>query len=58
MEVENHSKAKNERFDAVLQERGVIKGASKLYISVAHTQDDIDHTIDAFEAAAAELARH
>ena len=55
---ESADKAKNERFDALLQERGVIKGASKFYLSVAHTRDDIDHAIDAFEAAAAELARH
>ena len=55
---ESGDKAKNARFNAVLQERGVIKGPSKFYVSVAHTQEDIDHTIGAFEAAAAEIAKH
>ena len=45
------------RFDALLQERGVLKGM-KFYVSLAHTQDDVDHAISAFEVAAAELARH
>jgi glutamate-1-semialdehyde 2,1-aminomutase len=55
---ESGDKAKASRFNAVLREHGVIKGTSKFYVSVAHTQDDIDHTIGAFEAAAAEIARH
>ena len=55
---ESGDKARNARFNAVLQERGVLKGSSKFYVSVAHTQEDIDHTIEAFEAAAAEIARH
>ncbi len=55
---ESGDKAKNARFNTVLQERGVIKGSSKFYVSVAHTQEDIDQTIGAFEAAAAEIARH
>ena len=55
---ESGDKAKTARFNAVLRERGVIKGTSKFYVSVAHTRDDIDHTIGAFEAAAAEIAGH
>ena len=55
---ESGDKARTAHFNAVLRERGVIKGTSKVYVSVAHTQDDIDHTIGAFEAAAAEIARH
>ncbi len=55
---ESGDKDKNARFNAVLREQGVIKGASKFYVSVAHTRDDIDHTIEAFEAAAAAIARH
>ena len=50
-------KSRAARFDALLQERGVLKGM-KFYVSLAHTQDDVDHAIGAFEAAAAELARH
>ena len=55
---ESGDKERNARFNAVLRERGVLKGTSKFYVSVAHTRDDIDHTIGAFEAAAAEIARH
>ena len=55
---ESGDKARNNRFNAVLQEHGVIKGTSKFYVSVAHTREDIDQAIDAFEAAAAEIARH
>ena len=55
---ESGDKARNARFNAVLREHGVLKGTSKFYVSVAHTQDDIDRTIGAFEAAAAEIARH
>ena len=53
---ESGDKGKMARFNAALRDRGVIKGTSKFYVSVAHTQDDIDHAIEAFEAAAAEVA--
>ncbi|HZQ02342.1 MAG TPA: aminotransferase class III-fold pyridoxal phosphate-dependent enzyme [Reyranella sp.] len=43
------------RFNKALRERGIMKGESKYYVSVAHTQADIDHTIAAWEAAAREL---
>ena len=56
--VANGDSAKLARFNEVLLEHGVIKGNAKFYVSVAHTQDDIDHTIGAFEAAAAEIAKH
>ena len=55
---ENGDKAKAARFNDVLLQHGVIKGTSKFYVSLAHTREDIDHTIGAFEAAAAEIARH
>ena len=55
---ENGDKTKAARFNEVLRTRGVIKGTSKFYVSVAHTQEDIDQTIGAFEAAAAEIAEH
>ena len=55
---ESGDKTRNARFNEVLREHGVLKGTSKFYVSVAHTPDDIDHTIGAFEAAAAEIARH
>ncbi|HLH89357.1 MAG TPA: aminotransferase class III-fold pyridoxal phosphate-dependent enzyme [Xanthobacteraceae bacterium] len=45
------------KFNKLLRERGVMKGESKYYVSVAHTQDDIDHTIAAWSAAIAELKK-
>ena len=56
--LENGDKDKLALFNKVLREHGVLKGAAKFYVSVAHTQDDIDHTIEAFKAAAAAIARH
>ena len=56
--VESGDKTKLARFNEVLLEHGVLKGNAKFYVSVAHTQDDIDHTVGAFEAAAAEIAKH
>jgi glutamate-1-semialdehyde 2,1-aminomutase len=45
------------RFNALLRERGILKGASKYYISLAHTDDDIAFTIAAWKSAIAELRR-
>src|SRR5712671_118432 len=39
------------RFNAALRERGILKGESKYYVSLAHTPDDIRHTIDAWTSA-------
>ena len=44
------------RFNAALRERGILKGESKYYVSLAHTQEDIRHTIDAWAAAVEVLA--
>ena len=43
------------KFNKLLRERGIMKGESKYYVSLAHTQADIDHTIKAWEGAAREL---
>ena len=43
------------RFNALLRERGVLKGESKYYVSLAHTPDDIRHTSDAWASALAAL---
>jgi len=43
------------RFNALLRERGILKGESKYYISLAHTDQDIKDTIAAWESAIAEL---
>lgn len=43
------------RFNKLLRERGIFKGDSKFYISLAHDQADIDQTLDAFGAAVKKL---
>jgi glutamate-1-semialdehyde 2,1-aminomutase len=43
------------RFNALLRERGILKGESKYYISLAHTDGDIKDTLAAWESAIAEL---
>ena len=43
------------RFNQLLLERGVIKGGNKIYVSVAHTKEDVRHVIDAFASAIDEL---
>ena len=45
--------AMQKRFNAVLRQRGVLKGESKYYLSTAHTEADVQHTLDAFAAAVA-----
>jgi len=43
------------RFNALLRERGILKGEQKYYISLAHTDDDIKDTIAAWKGAITEL---
>ena len=43
------------RFNQLIRQRGVFKGDSKFYISMAHTDDDIELTIDAVADALNEL---
>ena len=43
------------RATQLLRERGILKGESKYYISLAHTDEDVAFTLDAFAAAIAEL---
>jgi glutamate-1-semialdehyde 2,1-aminomutase len=45
------------RFNALLRNRGILKGESKYYVSLAHTYEDIRHTRDAWASALGELAR-
>ena len=45
------------RLNAALLERGVLKGESKYYISLAHTDEDVQHTLGAMQASIDELAR-
>jgi glutamate-1-semialdehyde 2,1-aminomutase len=47
---------RNNRFIDLLLDRGIVKAHEKFFVSAAHTDEDIDYTIDALESAAAELA--
>ena len=44
------------RFNALLRERGVLKGESKYYVSLAHTPEDIRQTCEAWASALEVLA--
>jgi glutamate-1-semialdehyde 2,1-aminomutase len=43
------------QFNRLLRERGILKGESKYYISLAHTAEDIRHTCEAWASAIDEL---
>jgi glutamate-1-semialdehyde 2,1-aminomutase len=43
------------RFNALLRERGILKGESKYYVSLAHTPEDIRFTREAWASALAVL---
>lgn len=47
--------AKLKRFNTSLRQRGVLKGDSKFYVSLAHTGEDVRHTLDAVAGALDEL---
>jgi len=44
------------RFNALLRERGVLKGEQKYYVSLAHTPEDVRHTRDSWDSAIKALA--
>ncbi len=48
--------AKLRRFNGLLRQRGILKGESKYYVSLAHDGADIRHTLDAYRDAAKALA--
>jgi glutamate-1-semialdehyde 2,1-aminomutase len=43
------------KFNSLLFEQGIFKGASKFYISAAHTEEDVEKTITAFETVVDQL---
>ena len=43
------------RFNELLLARGVLKGDTKFYVSLAHDSTDVQHTLDAFASAIEEL---
>jgi len=44
------------RLNALLRERGILKGESKYYVSLAHTPEDIRQTCEAWTSAVEVLA--
>ena len=44
-------------FNTECLKRGVVKGTQKIYVSLAHTEDDVARTLDVFKAALAALPR-
>jgi glutamate-1-semialdehyde 2,1-aminomutase len=46
----------NKRLNAELLKRGVFKGDNKFYVSLAHTDEDVAKTLDAFDDALAGIA--
>ncbi len=44
-------------FNAACLERGVVKGREKLYVSLAHTEEDVARTLEAVEGALGSLPR-
>jgi len=45
------------KLNKLLRERGLMKGESKYYVSLAHTQADIDQTIAAWDESLAVLRK-
>src|SRR5262249_21533241 len=49
------SRERLQRFNEACLEGGVLKGEHKIYLSLVHTDEDVDRTLAVFEAALAEL---
>lgn len=47
--------AMNKRFTELLLDHGVLKAHEKFFVSLAHTDEDIEHTLVAFDSAISEL---
>ncbi|HEX6775973.1 MAG TPA: glutamate-1-semialdehyde 2,1-aminomutase [Methylomirabilota bacterium] len=50
-------RAQHAAFTRALLERGVVKAAQKIYVSLAHTEEDIQRTVQAFSAALQAVAQ-
>ena len=44
------------RYNALMRERGILKGDNKFYVSAAHSEEDVQLTLDAFAETVALLA--
>jgi glutamate-1-semialdehyde aminotransferase len=43
------------KYNDVMLKNGILKGGQKYYVSTAHTDEDVERTIQAFKAAAEAL---
>ena len=50
-DLQRGDKALAKTFNALLRERGIMKGEQKYYVSLAHTPDDVRFTRDAWASA-------
>jgi len=50
-DLQRGDKALAKRFNALLRERGILKGESKHYVALAHTEDDVKETCAAYASA-------
>lgn len=48
---------KSKLCNRIMREHGIFKSESKHYVSLAHTEDDVRRTLDAFASAIVEVAR-
>jgi glutamate-1-semialdehyde 2,1-aminomutase len=51
-DVQGSDRAKATRFNELLRENGIFKGAGKSYVSLALTDEDLELTAQAFNTAA------
>lgn len=49
--------AQMQKLNGLLRERGILKGDSKYYVSLAHTAEDVRATLDAFADAVTQMRR-
>jgi glutamate-1-semialdehyde 2,1-aminomutase len=47
--------ARMKAFNAGCLSRGVLKGGQKIYVSLAHSEDDVAHTLEAFRGSLSAL---
>ena len=45
------------RFNAECVRHGVVKAVNKIYVSLAHTDADVDETLEVFDRILADIAR-
>jgi len=46
------------KFTQSLLDQGIFRGDAKFYVSISHTQNDVDRTIEAFSNAAWDIKKH